>query len=116
MSALLLQLAGDATVRGTTTHDGMQLLSVYDFVNLACHRLDVGIRPSDDLRSLHRLLMILDNQVATEFHQIVEEPGRNPARYQHTFAPPSIYQSIKMTVLSVLNLNQLAIVNSRSSK
>jgi hypothetical protein len=28
MSALLLQLAGDATVRGTNTHDGMQLLSV----------------------------------------------------------------------------------------
>ena len=42
-------------------------------------RLDVGIRPSDDLKSLHRLLMILDNKVATD-------------------------------------LNQLAIVNSRSSK
>ncbi len=113
MSALLLQLAGDATVRGTTTHDGMQLLSAHSL--LQC-QLDVGIRPSDDLRSLHRLLMILDNNVATEFHQIVEEPGRNPARYQHTFAPPSIYQSIKMTVLSVLNLNQLANANSRSSK
>jgi hypothetical protein len=29
--------------------------------------------------------MIIDNKVATEFHQIVEEPGRNPGRYQDTF-------------------------------
>ena len=34
MSALLLKLAGDVEVRGTTTHDGMQVFSVYDFINL----------------------------------------------------------------------------------
>ena len=38
MSALLLKLAGDATVRGTTTHDGMQVFSVCDFINLACQK------------------------------------------------------------------------------
>jgi hypothetical protein len=31
MSDLVLKLAGDAKVRGTTTHDGMQVFSVYDF-------------------------------------------------------------------------------------
>jgi hypothetical protein len=38
MSALLLRLAGDVTVRGTTTHDGMQVFS--RFVNLVCQKSD----------------------------------------------------------------------------
>ena len=38
MSALLLKLAGDVKVRGTTTHDGMQVFSVYDFINLVCQK------------------------------------------------------------------------------
>jgi hypothetical protein len=38
MSALLLKLAGDATVRGTTTHDGIQ---AFDSVNLACQKWNV---------------------------------------------------------------------------
>ncbi len=35
---LLLKLAGDVTVRGTTTPDGMQVFSVYDFINLVCQK------------------------------------------------------------------------------
>jgi hypothetical protein len=38
MSALLLMLAGDASVRGTTTHDDMQVFLVYDFINLVCQK------------------------------------------------------------------------------
>ena len=41
MSALLLKLAGDATVRGTTTHDGIQVFSALDSVNLACRKWNV---------------------------------------------------------------------------
>jgi hypothetical protein len=41
MSALLLPLAGDATVRGTTTRDGGQVFSVLDSVNLACQKWNV---------------------------------------------------------------------------
>jgi hypothetical protein len=40
MSALLLKLAGDVKVRGTTTHDGMQVFSVYDFINLVCQKME----------------------------------------------------------------------------
>ena len=40
MSALLLRLATDATVRGMTTRDGLQVFSVYDFVNLVCRKND----------------------------------------------------------------------------
>ena len=40
MSALLLKLAGDATVRGTTTHDGIQVFSALDSVNLACQKME----------------------------------------------------------------------------
>jgi hypothetical protein len=47
----------------------------------------VGIRPSDDLRSLHRLLMILDNKVATEFHQIVEGTGSKPCQISAHLCP-----------------------------
>ena len=36
MSELLLKLAGDATVRGTITSDGEHVVSVYDFMDLAC--------------------------------------------------------------------------------
>jgi hypothetical protein len=39
MSALLVKLAGDATVRGTTTHDGVQVFSAYSFCNLACQKM-----------------------------------------------------------------------------
>jgi len=38
MSALLLKLAGTASVRGTTTSEGMQVFSVYDFINLVCQK------------------------------------------------------------------------------
>ena len=38
MSALLLKLAGNASVRGTTTSEGMQVFSVYDFINLVCQK------------------------------------------------------------------------------
>ncbi len=41
MSALLLKLAGAATVRGTTTHDGIQAFSALDSVNLACQKRNV---------------------------------------------------------------------------
>jgi hypothetical protein len=41
MSALLLKLAGDATVRGTTTHDGIQAFSAFVSVNLACQKRNV---------------------------------------------------------------------------
>jgi hypothetical protein len=36
MSALLLRLAGDATVRATITADGEHVFSVYDFLDLVC--------------------------------------------------------------------------------
>ena len=36
MSELLLRLAGDATVRATITSDAQHVLSVYDFMDLAC--------------------------------------------------------------------------------
>ena len=38
MSELLLRLAADVTVRGTTTPEGMQVFSVYDFINLVCQK------------------------------------------------------------------------------
>jgi hypothetical protein len=38
MSALLLKLSEDATVRGTITADGQQKFSVYDFINLICDK------------------------------------------------------------------------------
>jgi hypothetical protein len=38
MSALLLKFAGNASVRGTTTSEGMQVFSVYDFINLVCQK------------------------------------------------------------------------------
>jgi hypothetical protein len=38
MSALLLKLAGDGTVRGTITSDGHQVFSVYNFINLVCDK------------------------------------------------------------------------------
>ena len=41
MSALLRKLAGDATVRGTTTHDGIQAFWAFDSVNLACQKRNV---------------------------------------------------------------------------
>ena len=40
MSALLLKFAGNASVRGTTTSEGMQVFSVYDFINLVCQKND----------------------------------------------------------------------------
>ncbi len=40
MSALLLKLTGDATVRGTITSDGQQVFSVYDFINLVCQKTE----------------------------------------------------------------------------
>jgi hypothetical protein len=40
MSALLLKL-GDVSVRGTTTYDGMQVFSVYDFINLVCQKTEL---------------------------------------------------------------------------
>ena len=112
MSALLLQLAADATVRGTTTPEGLQIFSVYDFINLVCHKTgsysrQVWMRlinsnfknelefyfiptknhlyqngtngkrstnrtPAMTLRGLQRLLLILDNKVASNFRHIVE--------------------------------------------
>ena len=41
MSALLLKRAGDATVRGTTTHDGIQAFWAFVSVNLACQKWNV---------------------------------------------------------------------------
>jgi hypothetical protein len=41
MSALLLKLAGAATVRGTTTRDGGRRFSAFDSVNLACQKRNV---------------------------------------------------------------------------
>ena len=38
MSALTLKLAGDATVRGTTTSHGEQVFSVYEFINVVCRK------------------------------------------------------------------------------
>jgi hypothetical protein len=38
MSALLLRLATDATVRGTINSDGQQVFSVYNVVNLVCDK------------------------------------------------------------------------------
>ena len=38
MSELLLRIAGDATVRGLTTHAGLQVFSAYDFINLVCQK------------------------------------------------------------------------------
>ena len=40
MSALLLILTGDTTVRGTITSDGKQVFSVYDFINLVCQKTE----------------------------------------------------------------------------
>ena len=109
MSALLLQLAGDATVRGTTTHDGMQLLSVYDFVNLACQNTGSYAL---DIRYIHvqgwnytvfSTVTLCHTSVAMSTRRGNTTQRWKPARYQHTFAPLSIYQSIKKTVLSVLN-------------
>jgi hypothetical protein len=39
MSALLLKLGG-CERQGTTTHDGMQVFSVYGFINLVCQKKD----------------------------------------------------------------------------
>ena len=114
MSELLLRLAADVTVRGTTTSEGMQVFSVYDFINLVCQKngtyahnawarlkdrdsnLKEGdgfkmeiLRYHDDsvsstvksrnrvtpvmtLRQLQRLLLSLDNKVASDFRMIVE--------------------------------------------
>ncbi len=38
MSDLVLKLAGDAKVRGTTTHDDMQVFSVFDCISLVCQK------------------------------------------------------------------------------
>ena len=38
MSDLVLRLAGDATVRGSSTRDGLQVFSAYDFINLVCQK------------------------------------------------------------------------------
>lgn len=38
MSALLLKLTGDVTVRGTTTSNGDQVFSVYEFINGVCQK------------------------------------------------------------------------------
>jgi len=38
MSDLVLRLAADVTGRGTTTHDGKQVFSVYNFINLVCQK------------------------------------------------------------------------------
>jgi hypothetical protein len=38
MSELLLKLSEDATVRGTITSEGIQVFSVYDFINLVCEK------------------------------------------------------------------------------
>ena len=114
MSELLLRLAADVTVRGTTTPEGMQVFSVYDFINLVCQRngtyahnawarlkdRDPNLKEGDGfkmeilryhadsvsstvisrnrvtpvmtLRQLQRLLLSLDNKVASDFRMIVE--------------------------------------------
>ena len=38
MSALLLKLSGDATVRGTVNSDGDQVFSVFNFINFVCNK------------------------------------------------------------------------------
>ena len=38
MSELLLRLAGDATVRGITTRDGMRLFAVFDCISVVCDK------------------------------------------------------------------------------
>ena len=38
MSDLVLKLAGDAKVRGTTTYDDMQVFSVFDCISLVCQK------------------------------------------------------------------------------
>ena len=110
MSALLLKLADDAMVRGTTTGDGMQVFSVYDFINQVCRKSESYTRkawshlisedsnfkdeieslfctvtlrhggqptsyhtPARPLTGLQRLLLILDNKVAVDFRQSVED-------------------------------------------
>ena len=114
MSELLLRLAADVTVRGTTTAEGMQVFSVYDFINLVCQKngtyahnawarlkdRDSNLKEGDGfkmeilryhadsvsstvksrnrvtpvmtLRQLQRLLLSLDNKVASDFRMIVE--------------------------------------------
>ena len=114
MSELLLRLSADVTVRGTTTHEGMQVFSVYDFINLVCQKsgtyahnawarlkeADPNLKEGDGfkmeilryhadsvsstvksrnrvtpvmtLRQLQRLLLSLDNKVASDFRMIVE--------------------------------------------
>jgi hypothetical protein len=44
MSDLVLRLAGDATVRGATTRDGMQVFSVYDSMALVCQKSEAYAR------------------------------------------------------------------------
>ena len=41
MSDLVLRLAGDATVRGSSTRDGLQVFSAYDFINLVCQKMNL---------------------------------------------------------------------------
>lgn len=114
MSELILKLAGDATIRGTTTRDGQKFFSVYDFINLVCEKSgtyahctwarliseDSNFKdeiefkmeslkyhgevvsftrktrsrqtPVMTLRALQRLLLILNNKVASDFRRIVE--------------------------------------------
>ena len=38
MSDLVLRLTSDATVRGATTHDGLQVFAVFDCISLVCQK------------------------------------------------------------------------------
>ena len=38
MSVVYLQLVSDATIRGITSSHGIQVFSVYDFINLVCRK------------------------------------------------------------------------------
>ena len=43
MASLLLKLTSNASVRGMTSLNGMQVFSVYDFLTFVCQKTDNGV-------------------------------------------------------------------------
>ncbi len=71
MSDLVLRLAGDATVRGATTTEGIQVFAFYSVTLRNAANNKPYDTPAMTLRGLQRLVQILGDKVAADFRVLV---------------------------------------------
>jgi hypothetical protein len=104
MSALLLMLPGDVSVMGTTTANGDQIFSVYQFINLVCERS--GLFSSDEWKRMMRSKRLKTKVRGGPFDRefgMMRVPEYNPHRLQ---VPPT-NRRVNSPAMTVTGLHRL---------